>query len=178
MHEQELFAAALGLQSPWHVSKLNFSEKEKRLDIEIDFEPGSLFSCPVCGKPAKAYDTNKQSWRHMDFFQHQAHLHARVPRVECSKGCGVKQIEVPWARSGSGFTLLFEVLILTYSKEMPVNKVDKLMAEHDTRLWRVIHHYVDAERALQDHSGVTQIGMDETASRRGHNYISLLVSVR
>jgi len=109
----------------------------------------------------------------MDFFQHQAYLHARVPRVECSKGCCVKQVEIPWARSGSGFTLLFEVLILTYCKEMPINKVGQLMGEHDTRLWRVIHHYVDAERALQNHSGVTQIGMDETASRRGHSYISL-----
>jgi len=55
MPEEELFAAALGLQSLWHVSKSNFSEKEKRL--EIDFEPGSQFFCPICGKPGKAYDT-------------------------------------------------------------------------------------------------------------------------
>jgi hypothetical protein len=63
----------------------------------------------------------------MDFFQHQAHLHARVPRVKCPDGCGVKQLDVLWARSGSGFTLLFEALILSYCKEMPVNKVGELM---------------------------------------------------
>jgi len=172
MPEQELFAAAIGLQSPWYVSNLDFSLANKKLGIEIDFERGSEFPCPCCGKPAKAYDTKQQSWRHMNFFQHQAYLHARVPRVNCPGGCGIKQIDVPWARPGSGFTLLLEALILSYCKEMPVNKVGELMGEHDTRLWRVIHHYVDTERALQDYSHVTEIGMDETACRRGHSYVS------
>ena len=173
MQEQRLFAAALGLQSPWFVSSLDFSLENKTLDINIDFERGSEFTCPCCGKAAKAYDTKKQSWRHMNFFQHQAYLHARIPRVNCSHGCGVKQIQVPWARPGSGFTLLFEAMILSYCKEMPVNKVGELMGEHDTRLWRVLHHYVDTERALQDYSQVKEVGMDETASRRGHSYVSL-----
>jgi len=173
MQEQRLFAAALGLQSPWFVSSLDFSIENKTLDINIDFERGSEFTCPCCGKAAKAYDTKKQSWRHMNFFQHQAYLHARIPRVNCSHGCGVKQIQVPWARPGSGFTLLFEAMILSYCKEMPVNKVGELMGEHDTRLWRVLHHYVDTERALQDYSQVKEVGMDETASRRGHSYVSL-----
>ena len=173
MTEQQLFAAALGLQSPWYVSNLNFSLAAKKLDIEIDFKQGSDFSCPTCDKSAKPYDTKKQSWRHMNFFQHKAFLHARVPRTNCTNGCGIKQIPVPWARSGSGFTLLFEALVLSYSKEMPVNKVGELMGEHDTRLWRVIHHYVDSERSSQDYSQVTRVGMDETSSRRGHTYVSL-----
>ena len=74
MQEAGLFAAALGLQSPWYVSSLDFSLENKKLDISIDFERGSEFPCPCCDKPAKAYDAKKQSWRHMDFFQHQAHL--------------------------------------------------------------------------------------------------------
>lgn len=173
MKESDLFSAALGLQSPWYVSKTDFSVEDKRLDIDIDFKRGSEFSCPDCGMLSKAYDTKMISWRHMDFFQHQAYLNARVPRVQCSGSCGIKQVEVPWARSGSGFTLLFEALILSYCKEMPVNKVAQLIGEHDTRLWRVLFHYVDSGRAKQDYSDVTQIGMDETASRRGHTYVSL-----
>nr|CBX28135.1 hypothetical protein N47_G34590 [uncultured Desulfobacterium sp.] len=50
-------------------------------------------------------------WRHLNFFQHEAYLTARVPRVDCGD-CGIKTVEVPWARSGSGFTLLFEALII------------------------------------------------------------------
>ena len=173
MQESELFAAALGLQSPWYVSNIDFTLVNKRLDIHIDFERGSTFACPCCGKPAKAYDTKPNTWRHLNFFQHEAYLHAKVPRVNCSEGCGVKRIDVPWARSGSGFTLLFEALILAYCREMPVNKVGELMGEHDTRLWRVLHHYVDAARLQEDYSDVSRVGMDETSSRKGHTYISL-----
>ncbi len=171
--EAELFAAALGLQAPWCVSELNFSLDKKRLDISIDFEAGSLFDCPICGTPSKAYDSKTKSWRHLNFFQHEAYLEARVPRVNCLKGCGTKQIEVPWARSGSGFTLLFESLLLTLCKEMPVAKVAQLVGEQDTRLWRMLHHHIDKARSKVDFSEVTRIGLDETSSKRGHDYITL-----
>jgi transposase len=36
------------------------------------------------------------TWRHLNFFQHEAYLHARVPRVRCDK-CGIKTVNVPWA---------------------------------------------------------------------------------
>ena len=173
MIEAELFAAALGLHSPWYVSGLNFSTSKKRLDINIDFEAGGLFPCPVCGTPSKAYDSATKNWRHLNFFQYEAYLEARVPRVSCSKGCGTKRIEVPWARSGSGFTLLFESLLLMLCKEIPVAKVAELVGEHDTRLWRMLHHHIDKARRKIDFSKVTRVGMDETSSKRGHQYITL-----
>ncbi len=128
--EAELFAAALGLQTPWYVCGLDFSANKKKLDINIDFEAGGLFPCPVCGKPSKAYDSTSSSWRHLNFFEHEAHLNARVPRVACSKGCGTKQVTVPWARPGSGFTLLFEALLLTLCKKVPVAKVAEPVASN------------------------------------------------
>ena len=39
----------------------------------------------------------------------------------------------------------------------------------------MLHHYVDDAREKADHSQVTQVGMDETSRRRGHNYVSLFV---
>jgi len=60
---------------------------------------------------------------------------------------------------------------------MPVKAAARLMDEHDTRLWRVIHHYVDQAVAMRDDSAVERIGVDETSSRRGHNYISIFVDL-
>jgi len=98
---------ALGLALPWQVKACTFDADRRRLDIEIDFARGGRFPCPACGKPdCPVHDTARQEWRHLDFFQHQAFLHARTPRISCPD-CGVKQIVVPWARPGSGFTLLF-----------------------------------------------------------------------
>ena len=41
------------------------------------------------------------------------------------------------------------------------------------RVWRTLDHYVDAARAQEDFSAVAAVGLDETAARRGHHYISL-----
>ena len=117
MNENELFQAALGLLPPWLVSNCTFEESAGRLDIHLDFPRGSVFACPVCGVPCKAYDTTESTWRHLNFFQHQTFLHARTPRVECS-ACGIHRVAVPWARPDSGFTLLFEALVMMLVKSI------------------------------------------------------------
>ena len=60
---------------------------------------------------------------------------------------------------------------------MPVNTVARMVGEHDTRLWRVLHHYVEQARARSDASDVTRVAIDETAARRGHDYITLFVDI-
>ena len=129
------------------MTRSDFDAAARRLDIQIDFATGSRFACPACGAPdCPAHDTDQMTWRHLNFFQHQAYLHARVPRVRCTK-CGVKKVSVPWARPDSGFTLLLEALLMSLVSAMPVNAVARLAGEQDTRLWRVIHHYVERARA-------------------------------
>jgi len=99
-----------------------------------------------------------------------------VPRVRCNR-CGVRQVAVPWARPESGFTLLFEALVMALVAEMPVKAVADLVGEHDTRIWRVLHHYVEVARAAADFGTTTRVGLDETSRRRGHHYISLFVEL-
>jgi transposase len=177
MRDTTLMQLALALTPPWAVSRSDFDPAAHRLDIEIDFPSGSRFACPSCGAAdCAAYDTERKTWRHLNFFQHQAYLNARVPRVRCET-CGIKTVSVPWARPDSGFTLLFEALVMTMVSAMPVKAVARIVGEHDTRLWRMVHHYVDAARARVDASGVTRIAIDETAARRGQDYITLFVDI-
>jgi len=176
MNENELFQIALGLLPPWQVDRCTFDQAAGRLDIHLDFPRGSVFACPVCGVCCKAYDTTELSWRHLNFFQHQAYLHARTPRVDCTQ-CGVHRVAVSWARPGSGFTLLFEALVMVMAKAMPIAAVARIVNEHDTLIWRTVTHYVDEARAKADYSAVVHVGMDETASRRGQTYVSLFVDL-
>lgn len=174
MNPESLFSVALGIISPWEVEGVSFSKENKRLDIKIGFHRGATFACPVCGTVAPVHDTSEKSWRHLNFFQFEAYLTARVPRVKCpNSGHGVKQVQVPWARAGSGFTLLFEALVMALVREMPVKAAAAILGEHDTRIWRVIDHYVQSARAQVDHSEVRRVGMDETSARRGQDYITL-----
>ena len=177
MRDVDLFQLALGLVPPWMVKACQFDAAKKRLDIEIDFKTGGRFPCPACAKPdCPTHDTVMKTWRHLDFFQHQAFLSARTPRIKCSD-CGVRLVDVPWARPGSGFTLLFEALAMTLVTHMPVAAVARLVGEHDTRLWRIIIHYVEAALARLDLADLRRVCIDETAAKRGHSYITLFVDI-
>ena len=174
-----MFGAALGLAPPWQVTSVIFDKEAGKLEIGLDFPRGSRFACPIEGCRESAcpvHDTAEKTWRHLDFFEHQAFLAARVPRVSCGDH-GIHLVVVPWARPGSGFTLLMEVAMLTFAKQMPIAPLAEIAREHDTWVWRVIEHHVGASRAGLDFSGVTQVGMDETSARRGHDYVSIFMDL-
>jgi len=177
MRDKDLFQLALGLTDPWFVERCEFDAQRGVLDIHLNFQRGAKFPCPECaGADRSVHDTEVKQWRHLNFFEHHAYLHARMPRMRCDK-CGVRTVGVPWARPGSGFTLLFEAFVMTLAKEMPVMGIAALVGEWDTLLWRMIRHWVDQARSEQDFSEVSKVGIDETAARRGHNYISVFVDL-
>jgi transposase len=177
MPDLDLFSAALGLEEPWRVVDVQFDAERRRLDLRIDFAKGARFRCPECGVAGcKVHDTEEKTWRHLSFFQHEAYLTARVPRVICPEH-DVRQVEVPWARERSGFTLLFEALVMALVREMPVAAVAALIGEEDKRIWRIVHHYVDQAVEAQDLSGVERAGIDETSSRRGQDYVSVFADL-
>ena len=81
MDQTQLFTLALGLVAPWEVTDVQLDQPARRLDITIDFKPGSQFPCPVCKAASSVHDTSSKQWRHLDFFQYQTFLRARVPRT-------------------------------------------------------------------------------------------------
>ena len=177
METNALFAAALGLTDPWFVAAIDLDPVAKRLEIQLDFRRGGTFACPECATAGcKAHDTADRRWRHLDFFQFRTELVARIPRVDCER-CGVHPATVPWARPGSGFTLLFEALVLAMAPQMPVAAIGRLVDEHDTRLWRLLQYHVDDARRRRKDRKVRAIGIDETSSRKGQQYITLFVDL-
>ncbi len=73
---EELFERALGLQEPWQIIEVKFSEADQELNIYLDFAQGSRFKCPKCHRDnVPAYDTKEKTWRHLYFFQNRTYLH-------------------------------------------------------------------------------------------------------
>ena len=191
MDNSMLFAAALQLEYPWKVTKVEFlpdqgTQGEMSLHIHIDFERGAKFVfynedgtlwTDEDGNPIErtAHDTVMREWQHLNFFQYKTTIHARVPKASDGNG-HCPTVQVPWARKGSGFTLLFEAMVMELAKHMAVAQIARLMNVTDNRLHRVIRHYVNKARELKDYSEVTGIGVDET-SKKGHNYITVMVDL-
>ena len=171
---ESLFTAALGLQAPWAVAKVDLDTARRRIDFEVGCAAQRL-ACPSCGAPDQGlHDRNRRSWRHLDFFQFEAWLHADVPRVGCTVCGKTSQVPVPWAREGSGFTLLFEALALTMCQGLPVRQAAQMLRVRDKQLWRRIEHYVAQARAKQDMSAVRLVGIDETSLKRGQEYVTVV----
>lgn len=179
MQSKELFEMALGDIQPWRLGSIEFRTGEsgqKELHLWLDFPPGSVFKNSA-GTLEKAYDTTWHTWRHLNFFEHHCYLHARVPRVSSGSG-GHEKATVPWSRSMGGFTLLFEAYVMGLIElEMPVKCVAELVGEYDQRVWNIFHHHVAAARQVADYSGIEQVGIDETSSRKGHDYVTVGVDL-
>lgn len=173
---ETLFERALQLEEPWKVSEIEFDQAAGILKLCLDFPKGSRFSCPKCRKEVKAYDTEQKRWRHLNFFQYECVLEARVPRINCETD-GILQVEVPWARSGSGFTLWFEALVMVLAREMPMNAAGRIVNEYSNRLWRIVQHYVGVARSHASYENVTAIGVDETSISKGHNYVTIVADM-
>ena len=119
---ESLFTSALGLSAPWRVAGVELNTAQKRIDFKLTCDAKYL-SCPLCHKADQSiHDRVERQWRHLDFFQYEAWLHAQLPRVKCTGCAKTTQVEVPWAREGSGFTLLYEALALSLCQDLPVRQ--------------------------------------------------------
>ena len=114
---------ALNVTDLWFVKDVKFNVESKRLDVYIDFKKGSIFSFfdteeekEIIG--LKAYDTSSKTWKHLNFFEHECYLHARVPRVKLTNG-KVKQMQTPWEGLSNGFT-----------KSLKLNMVDDYLLNY------------------------------------------------
>jgi transposase len=179
MNSKILFQMALGNISPWVLDSIEFKDGKggvKELHLWLDFPSGSVFTNEQ-GDSCKAHDTSQHTWRHLNFFEHRCYLHARVPRIKYPDG-SVKTVTVPWAASNTGFTLLFEAYTMSLIEmEMPVSGVARLVGEYDQRIWNIFHRYVVSGRAKTDYSGISEVGIDETSARKGHDYVTLGVDL-
>jgi transposase len=174
----KIFEAALAIHTPWFINNIQFDADSKRLDIYIDFKPGSIFPSTKSDYPDeyKVKDTLKKTWRHLNFFEHECKLHCRTPRIDLGKN-KTELISPPWAGINSGFTLLFEALILELCAHMPVHSVCQIINESDNKIWRLLEKYVDQALESEDYSHIIAVGMDETSRAKGQNYITLFVDM-
>jgi transposase len=164
MTTDALLEAALQLKGTgWHVVSSSFAGTPARMEIALEHDYVDL-RCPACGAQCPGYDAVEKRWRHLNFFQYRCEMVAKVPRVDCPRD-GVRLSEVPWASAESGFTLLFEAMVMLLAAEMPVSDVAQIVGEGDTRLWRLIRRLVDKAHADKDWSKVKAIAIDETSAK-------------
>jgi transposase len=81
----ELFAVALGVETPWYVKGVNFDADKRLLTIAIDFKKGSRFPYEGTEGLRPVHDTHAKRYRHLNFFQHECYTQF-TPKPENASG--------------------------------------------------------------------------------------------
>jgi hypothetical protein len=159
------------------VGTVEFDEAAKVRTVLVDFKPGTRFAISGYEGVHPVHDKVTKTYRHLNFFQHECHLQVRTPRVTLPSG-SVRLVEPDFAGRLSGFTLLFEALILMLAQQMPFAAVARIVGESAHRVMAVCERYVHIALGLADFSKVKALAVDETSRARGHDYITLAADAR
>jgi transposase len=171
MHDR-LFETALGIAPPWFVAGVRFDEASKVLTVGIDFKSGTRFSAEGVDGEHPVHDTLTKTYRHLNFFQHECVLEVRTPRVKLPDGT-VHLVKPPFAGKLSGFTLLFEALVLMLAPQMPFAAVARIVGISPHRVLAISRRYVALALDQACFGNVRALAIDETSRARGHDYITL-----
>lgn len=173
MRDKELYSQILGIRSPWRVANVELALEAGKVEVFVEPEPGAQLLCPRCGKAAPRYDRRRKRWRHLDTCQYQTLLVADVPRVKCPEH-GVVMTDVPWAEPGSGFTALFEALVIDWLKETSISAVGRQLGLSWNAIDGIMQRAVRRGLARRQVAELTHIGIDETAFRKRHDYVTVV----
>ena len=171
----ELFTAALGLQAPWMISQVELKRStgtKKELHIFLSHKKMVRFEYEEKWYPV--YDHQRRIWKHLNFFEHECYLHADVPRVK-TEGGKVKLVQIPWAYTGSSFTLLFENHVKELvAKGVSANGTGQLLNIGGKRIFGIIQRHVSLALANQALASVKEASVDEVSSKKGHKYLTVI----
>ena len=172
MKDTQLYSQILGIKKPWKVMNVQISLSDDEVQVTVVRDGGKL-RCPKCGKTGPGYDQRTRRWRHLDTCQLKTLLVADVPRVQCAEH-GVVTVSVPWAEPGSGFTALFEALVINWLKAASTSAVSERL-----RLsWNAVDGIMQraVQRGLSRRAALSprHLSVDETSYRKGHDYVTVV----
>jgi len=173
MRDRELYATILGVTAPWTVDRVDLDVAGGAVHVWLGRTEGAPTQCPECQTTCPIYDHRDREWRHLDTCQLQTRLHARVPRVDCPTH-GVLQSPVPWATSGSKFTLLFERLAIDWLREAAVTAVARQLKLGWDAVWSIERRAVARGLERRGTLALRYVGVDEKSFQRRHDYVTVV----
>lgn len=173
MIDKDLYSKILGVKEPWFVNDVNLDIAANRVEIFIALQTDTVLYCPHCEQPSPGYDKRERRWRHLDTCQMQTILVADVPRVECITH-GVTTINVPWAESGSGYTALFESLVIDWLKIATTKALQQRLGLSWNAVDGIMQRAVRRGLARRETVAPKHLSVDETAFQKRHEYVTVV----
>ena len=173
---KEMLAGTLNLEPPWKIEGAEFDTEHKQLHIHVGIDENAVLLCPHCGGSAKryGYEPRERLWRHADCFFYECFVHCRRPRVICPN-CGVQQLNAPFERKSSRFTLMFEGYAMMLLPDLPRARAAKVLRCNEKTLEAIMHYWIGRADEARSLASVARLAIDETSFRRGHDYVTIAI---
>ena len=173
MRDTDLYTRISGIEVPWQVSTVKVEMAKGEIIVHVERKVGAKLCCPICGRESQGYDSRRRRWRHLDTCQYKTILEADVPRVECPEH-GVVATSVPWAEPNSGFTAMFKALVIDRLKKASTAAVWRLMGLSWNAIDRTMQQAVKRGLARRGEICARHLGVDETAFKTRHDYVTIV----
>ena len=172
----KMLAGSLRPEDPWYIIGAEFNEEEPAIHIHVGVDKTAALCCPVCGASTKryGYEPKERVWRHADCLFYPCYVHCKRPRVLCDK-CGTVQVNAPFERKNSRFTLLFEGYAMLLLQDVPRARASRLLRCDEKSLAAILTYWVHDAVNRMDLSDICSIAMYETSFRRGHKYVTVAI---
>jgi len=170
----KIFEELLPLKPPFFVEKITKDEENLEVFIHIGVEK-SYRPHTDCGTVRSYYD---KTWEHINIFQYRCFIKCRVPIYDNLKTGKTEALQISFSRKNSRFTLLFEQEVLRLLKLHQCQQtVAQQLKINTQRVEKIYHDYTSASFDKHVFEPCSNIGIDETSTRKGHNYFSIVVNM-
>ena len=147
------------------------------LVFEVRPKANQASRCSRCQKRCPGYDGGDaiRRWRSLDLGTTKAYLQAAAPRVACPEH-GVVVAHLPWARPGARHTWAFEDTAAWLTAHAAISVVAVFLRVAWRTIAAIVGRVVADGRDTNDLlAGLTRIGIDEIAYRKGHRYVTCVI---
>lgn len=147
------------------------------LEVVVRARENSRGICSGCGRRSPGYDRKEpRRFEFVPLWGIRVFFVYAMRRVECER-CGVRVEEVPWALGKRPVTKAFAWFLASWAKRMSWTEVARAFRTSWETVYRSVEMAVEWGREHVDLSGITAIGVDEIAWRRGHKYLTLVYQI-
>ncbi len=172
---ETILARQLYERKGWRIVRCEFQLRLLAIEVVVE-GTRRMADCSGCGRRCRVHDikTRGRQWRHTDAWGTKTFVIGDLRRVRC-RSCGIRIERVPWARTGSHFTLHFEAEILDRVRDAPIQAVCRQLRVHWTSVMRLVERWVTAAAGRRFRRKMRRIGVDEVSYGRGQQkYLTIV----
>ena len=159
--------------------KVRFVREKGETFLEVVVVPrqNSQAICSRCARPATLYDRlDKRRFEFIPLWGYRVFLLYPMRRVQC-QDCGVRVELIPWARGKHELTDTYRQFLAHWAKKLSWQEVAVSFRTSWDEVFQAVEFIVQWGLDHRDLSGITAIGVDEIAWRKGHQYLTLVYQI-